>query len=898
MESHDEAADVLPTSSIQGTMLSASRSPNTMNTRAPTDLHKRRDISISSEISTNHVGREESDAPDDELSGQPIEEPEWMGDSNKAKNKKKDRPWNASKEHHEDSRLSMRSEENVNIVGLSSNIISPDSNGGIDDDDDLSFEEEEESPTADNILKSIRSRSEHMLNDEDSNVLMDLPSRWSKSANLVRQDDVKAANIKGVSLAAERAAQTYDETELMGSEKKKEEQDRKMKAAAAMAAYASNRAAQGYFGNEKASTALKDMQFSSGKIEFGEDEAKTKLRLSSALSEAKNTLQNLSTSKREPRDSDDRLTQHERVRAEALKMLQLADKKSTESNDHPGDAYALRKTKSGGYRVSMKNREETAMKGLGLEYNEENRFSIDDSLDYDDVDDEEIEEEGISLTSPTKQNGSQMTEIAIAEEAAESKANSWSNRYSINHHMRAMHGGLTSKQVLKKMKQEKRQQERNTSATTLYKASPHDEENNEYESNTWNATSWKRLHKDRDPQSPPGRIWKTMLSNVSRAFNMSREEEVMTTAGSHRNQDHSSPRGKNVFTAIQHHLSPISRRGYESPLKNEDSARWRNINLADREQDLSESDFTSHHNRQKKQRLFFILSILLLSLAVIIGVVAGVISRHGKAGKNATKASTFLDVGETIEFYVTSDTPYNSADEEKLRSELKKLQSTDGDFFVHLGDVNLASVTRCNVGVYEDAKNILKNSPMPVLVLPGNEDWNDCPKPDIAFHYWMEHLNRFEENFADNQLMLGRQLARDENFAFLHNGVLFIGLNLVDGTVQSESEWSRRDMHNVHWVEENLNSYSVADFRALVILGHAPPTAKVGDFFWPIVEDLSELEKPVLYIHANNDGQLRTYKPFEELDRMTAVELSRGSISGPTKIRIDFGLDPFSYIED
>lgn len=881
----------------------SSRSPNTMNTRAPTDLHKRKEFTISSVVSVDEEDGLEDDAPDDELSPKPIDEPEWMDDSNKPKNKKKDHPWNACKEHDESNQLSMCSEENVDIVGVPTNLVSPSSGDG-DDDGDLSFDDDdnEENPTVDNILKTIRSRSDGIIDDEeeeDSNILMDLPSRWSKSANLVCPDDVAEANIKGVSLVAERVAQKSDEKELMESEKEIEEQERKMKAAAAMAAYASNRTGQ-------YKDILKDISESSGKLDLNDDKStKKKLGISSALSLAKNSVQNLTTSKQNTQEPDERLTQHERVRAEALKMLQLADKKATNSNDQPGEAYALRKTLSGGYRVSLKSRENAAIRGLGLEYQEDNRFSIDDNIDYDD-DLDDIHDEGKNgITELANQKGTKrMTEISIEEEASEHKKNSWSNRYSINHHMRAMHGGLTSKQVLNKMKQENFSTQKNTSATTMYKASPHDEEIDEYNRNNWNMTGWNRLHKDRDPQSPPGRVWNTMISSVSRAFTKAGEEDVMTTRGSHRNQDHSSPKGKNIFTAIRLGLSPASRKGYDSPSKNENSSDWRSINLVDRAEDLPKNmNFTPHDDlmyerRQKRQKIFFVASIILLLLAVVIGVVAGILPhRHGRDNENYTKDAAFLDVGESVQFYIISDTPYNPADEEKLRSDISALRTTDGDFFIHLGDINLATVTRCNVGVYEDAGSILKASPVPVVVLPGNNDWNDCPKPDIAFNYWMEHMNRFEEKFVHTPLLLGRQLARDENFAFLRKGVLFIGLNLVDGTVQSEDEWSRRHLDNVHWVEKNLNLYSAPDYRAIVILGHAPPNAKVGDFFWPILDDLRQIIKPVLYIHANNGGQMNSYHPFDQLDRMTAIELPRGSISGPVRITIDFGMAPFSFME-
>eukprot|EP01083_Nonionella_stella_P242683 846341_1 len=48
--------------------------------------------------------------------------------------------------------------------------------------------------------------------------------------------------------------------------------------------------------------------------------------------------------------------------------------------------------------------------------------------------------------------------------------------------------------------------------------------------------------------------------------------------------------------------------------------------------------------------------------------------------------------------------------------------------------------------------------------------------------------------------------------------------------------------------------YDASEYRAIVMLGHAGYTAKVGDFFWPVMDDLKAVNKPVLYLHASDGG--------------------------------------------
>jgi len=81
-------------------------------------------------------------------------------------------------------------------------------------------------------------------------------------------------------------------------------------------------------------------------------------------------------------------------------------------------------------------------------------------------------------------------------------------------------------------------------------------------------------------------------------------------------------------------------------------------------------------------------------------------------------------------------------------------------------------------------QNILNSSSHRVLVIPGDNDWVDCPDEDVA-------MNKFHEYFIEREIgrsssfKLNRQSGREENFSFMHHGILFLGLNVRRTTIPS-----------------------------------------------------------------------------------------------------------------
>lgn len=566
-------------------------------------------------------------------------------------------------------------------------------------------------------------------------------------------------------------------------------------------------------------------------------------------------------------------TDHNRVRMEALHLLNLANNSGMRSPAGLGSA---------GSSGKRSNRVQSALQGLsdglGLEPRKRyDRFTPDkmqfdpqDHLQEDNIEYDTAINYGDSSSSKNSRNGT-----------------SWGSRYSVDRQMMALNGGLSSKQVLNNMEREQYEnQNKNVSATNMFKTSPH-----EYD-DRWNVASGSRSVPQN--QSKVFYTWiavarETILNAVTKVSDMASNignSNSHVTLGSHRNMDHSSA-PKNIFTgmAVTRFLDKLSPRSRIAAL--------RRFSYPDDVNFSSVEDYI-YDRRLKRKKLCSMLMIFLVSLSAMIGIIVAMSNR----GRGGYAGAIYIDVGETVKFYVTSDVPYNSDDENKLTRDLRNLESKNGDFLVHLGDLGNASVNMCTRSVYEDAAYILKQSPVPVFVLPGDNDWNNCPYPTSALGYWMEEMNRFEDNFDKSSIAnfppVRRQLARNENFSFLHKGVLFMGFHLVDGRVQSEREWSLRIAQDVAWMDQEFNAYDVGEFRSVVIFAHAAPTSKIGDFVWPLKDYLSTMKKPVIYLHANDGDGMLQYSPFpDELPFFQVVRLEKGYKAPPTQITIEAGPRPF-----
>lgn len=203
----------------------------------------------------------------------------------------------------------------------------------------------------------------------------------------------------------------------------------------------------------------------------------------------------------------------------------------------------------------------------------------------------------------------------------------------------------------------------------------------------------------------------------------------------------------------------------------------------------------------------------------------------------------------SITFRAMADVPNDDAQREALEAELESL-GPDDEFFIHLGDIH--SPHHCLASSYEYMETSLKSSALPVFIIPGDNEWNDCSDTELAWTRWESHLMRLEEHWSHGLTVL-RQDVREENFAFVRSGVLFIGINLVGGTVHDANEWSQRMTDNANWVNENFSRFG-DQVNSATIFAHAFADPSGGDrqqFALDFVDAAQDFEKPILYMQGD-----------------------------------------------
>jgi hypothetical protein len=299
--------------------------------------------------------------------------------------------------------------------------------------------------------------------------------------------------------------------------------------------------------------------------------------------------------------------------------------------------------------------------------------------------------------------------------------------------------------------------------------------------------------------------------------------------------------------------------------------------LTEMNYDGTTQSLVRREKRKVKRRRIMMGLVGLVALCITIGVLVV------KGNPKPSFARSTAQGAETVNFYVLSDEPYDLSNIRQLTRELENLPS-DAEFLIHLGNANGDSQSRCQEYGYERAASILKESPVPTFVIPGDRDWVRCSKPTRALEWWSQNLGMFDTKFEESKKFnVAHQQGGEENFAFLHKGVLFLSVHIVD-TETNASEWTSRHERNVMWTKEQLNKDG---YRSVVIFGHAPPSSKQGEYFWPIIDQLKDTNIPVLYLHANTEGgEFEEYHPYGEAENFEAVQLEKKGVEAPMRVTV------------
>lgn len=168
--------------------------------------------------------------------------------------------------------------------------------------------------------------------------------------------------------------------------------------------------------------------------------------------------------------------------------------------------------------------------------------------------------------------------------------------------------------------------------------------------------------------------------------------------------------------------------------------------------------------------------------------------------------------------------------------------------------------------------------------------------------FWHEHLLDYETHHwkEPSQWAVARGAADlyPENFAFVYNEILFVGINLVGGVVHNATEWITRQNANLEWIDANYQQHKDS-LKAFVLFAHADPDVPSNSPFYEPFKDRVKQEYnkvPVVLIHRNLGVEPWSWETeFENIDNFSVIVVA-GSQWPPLMGAVDFRQDnPFVF---
>jgi uncharacterized repeat protein (TIGR02543 family) len=223
----------------------------------------------------------------------------------------------------------------------------------------------------------------------------------------------------------------------------------------------------------------------------------------------------------------------------------------------------------------------------------------------------------------------------------------------------------------------------------------------------------------------------------------------------------------------------------------------------------------------------------------------------------------------TVVFSAFGDVPYSSGEVTDLQQNVANhnLYSPSA-FLVHLGDINSGS-EQCQETRYQTVANILKTSQVPVFIVPGDNEWVNCSIASQGWAWWEKYLLGIDQSFC-GIWPVDEQAVLPENFSFMLDGVLFLGLTYVAGTPSSVTQ------KDADWVNAQFAAHGSAA-RAAVLMAQKEPG---GALFSAVKANGHAFAKPVLYIHGDGHSWLVDSSFFGE-PNMLRVQVDRGTLAHP-----------------
>ena len=298
---------------------------------------------------------------------------------------------------------------------------------------------------------------------------------------------------------------------------------------------------------------------------------------------------------------------------------------------------------------------------------------------------------------------------------------------------------------------------------------------------------------------------------------------------------------------------------------------------------------------------------IMLLLAVVMGLTCG-----AQAEEN-----------QRFHFGLWGDMPYAKArDELKMPALLASINAGNIAFSLYDGDIKDGS-SQCTDKVFADALTMFNSMTMPVIYIPGDNEWTDCHRLNNGGYDTQERLTTLRKvmfatpgSLGKKRMPLQHQGKTGEKFVentrFTYGNIVFVTLNIPGSNnnkvlddrectdrsartpavcATSNAEYLERDVANIAWLKEGFALAKSQKSPGLVVAFQADPGFDLPEteiderqhpsvsgytqFLAQLVSETEQFKGQVLLVHGDThyfkvDKPL--YNPAKALPNLTRVQ--------------------------
>jgi hypothetical protein len=305
-----------------------------------------------------------------------------------------------------------------------------------------------------------------------------------------------------------------------------------------------------------------------------------------------------------------------------------------------------------------------------------------------------------------------------------------------------------------------------------------------------------------------------------------------------------------------------------------------------------------------------------IALACPYGTGAWAADRRRTGGEDVRTPAPFS-------FAFLGDVPYNALEAQAFRRMVDAIDPQCA-FAIHIGDLK-SGTERCDDTLLEERHALLAGRPdLPILFVPGDNDWTDCERLLAGGYDRWERLGHLRRLFfgasprgpqgtgpVQRQVDLHSDDSTPENLMWAYRSVVFVTLNRPGGVdveslpAQEAGRFQALYRANAHWLDDAFARAQRDRAPAVVIAAHANPGFHRDvpgrlpsirrdvhrEFRRLLAEHCREFGRPVLFLHGDTH-RFQTNRPLHDaagqpVPNFTRVE-SFGSPFGESWVRISY----------